>query len=118
MSGIYLPGGRFIFTSHLQRISADEIPRQDHQGEKCQADEGKYPDKCHAPSRIFPDIDAEIDDRGQGPDEGAEPGAVQAVEERPFVDREGVEDDGGWHVGDDLGEENAPGIFVVGDSAL
>ena len=90
----------------------------DHDQEECPADQGENPDEFAAVAWVFPDIDAVVDHRSQGTDQGTETGSVRAIDQPGKVLRKGIEHDAGRNVGNDLADADGPPVFISCHSLL
>ena len=76
-------------TGHMRQTdsTSEERPARqqkagnDYDQEKRPADKREGFDECSSPARVFPYIDAVIDHRSQGTDQGTEPGSIRTVDQ-------------------------------------
>ena len=76
----FFHGTTFLHPFRSHGPGAEKIAWDHNKDEKSKAREGEDPDEGAAPAGVFPDIDSVVDNRCQGADQGAQPGAVHAVQ--------------------------------------
>ena len=114
----FFHGTTFLHPFRSHGPGAEKIAWDHNKDEKSKAREGEDPDEGAAPAGVFPDIDSVVDNRCQGADQGAQPGAVHAVQQGGQIFRKGIQHNGRRDIGDDLAQQDAPPVFPSANRPL